>query len=263
MGFRWIERGKREEDVNPRGFDVNLRSGPQMREYEAIADRVARDRPRRVLDWGCGWGQMTDLLTRRGIDVEAFDVDPDLPEPTHRPLEVYPHLSALITPELRRLPYDDATFPAALSCGVLEHVVDPDASLEELRRVLEPGGTLYVYKLPNPHSYLEKVARRGGLYYHGKLEHDRLYTPRDARALLERHGYEVVELRRANLLPLGLPGRAATRAATRIWQLNRALGHVPGLNLVATNVQLVACTPSGRRGPQPRRPAVSAHSRTT
>lgn len=243
MGFRWIENDKREEDVNPRGLDVNVRSGPQMREYAAIADRVARDRPGRVLDWGCGWGQMTELLMDRGLEVEAFDVDPDLTAPARRPLEFYPHLSALITPELRRLPYDDASFDAALSCGVLEHVVDPSASLDELRRVLKPGGTLYVYKLPNPHSYLEKVARRAGLYYHGKLEHDRLYTPKEARDLLERHGYELVELRRSNLLPLGLPGRAAARAALRIWQLNQALSRVPGLNVLATNVELVARAP--------------------
>ena len=68
-----------------------------------------------------------------------------------------------------RLPFDDGAFDAVLSCGVLEHVEDPDASLEEIRRVLVPGGTFYVYKLPNRTSYLEAIARRAGLYYHGAL----------------------------------------------------------------------------------------------
>ena len=53
-------------------------------------------------------------------------------------------------------------FDAVLSCGVLEHVEDPDASLDEIRRVLQPGGTFYVYKLPNRASYLEAIARRLG-----------------------------------------------------------------------------------------------------
>ena len=63
---------------------------------------------------------------------------------------------------------------------MLEHVEDPDASLEEIRRVLVAGGTFYVYKLPNRTSYLEAIARRAGLYYHGELEHDRVYDVRSA-----------------------------------------------------------------------------------
>jgi ubiquinone/menaquinone biosynthesis C-methylase UbiE len=239
----WVADEAFGEDVNPRGIDVNIRSGPQMREYVAIADRIATDRPRRVLDWGCGWGQMTDLLSRRGVEVEAYDVNPEVAEPTRRPLEHFPPHTALVWGDERALPYEDASFDAALSCGVLEHVVDPDASLDELARVLEPGGTLYVYKLPNRLSYLERIAKIAGLYYHGRLENDRLYTPDVARALLERHGFEVAELRRANMLPLSISGRAAERASRRIWQLNRALAGVPGLNVLATNVELVARAP--------------------
>jgi 2-polyprenyl-3-methyl-5-hydroxy-6-metoxy-1,4-benzoquinol methylase len=57
--------------TRPRQVDVNLRSGPQMREYVAIADRVAGERPGRVLDWGCGHGQISHLLRQRGVDVVA------------------------------------------------------------------------------------------------------------------------------------------------------------------------------------------------
>jgi ubiquinone/menaquinone biosynthesis C-methylase UbiE len=243
MGFRWLSDNATETEVNPRGLDVNLRAGPQMREYMAIADRIAADRPGKVLDWGCGWGQLTDLMQKRGLEVESFDVDPDLDAETTRPLEQYPQITVRLSPELRSLPYPDDSFDAALSCGVLEHVIDPDASLEELRRVLRPGGTLYVYKLPNRFSYLEKIAKAAGLYYHGKLEHDRLYTPRVARELVARHGYEVVEVRRANMLPLALTGDLANRAARRIWQLSRLLARVPGLSVLATNVELVARAP--------------------
>jgi ubiquinone/menaquinone biosynthesis C-methylase UbiE len=227
-------------EVNPRGFDINVRSGPQSREYLAIADRIAADRPGRILDWGCGWGQVTNLLIDRGLEVEAFDYDPDVQAETTRALELFPHITERVSPDPRRLPYDDDSFDAALSCGVLEHVEDPDASLDELRRVLRPGGTLYVYKLPNRSSYLERIAKAAGLYYHGKLENDRVYTLAGARALVERHGYEVREARRSNMLPLTLTGSLATRAAGLIWQLNRALAAVPGLNVLSTNVELIA-----------------------
>ena len=124
------------------------------------------------------------------------------------------------------------------------HVRDPDGSLDELARVLRPGGTLYVYKLPNRFSYLEAIARRTGQYYHGQGDDDRLYTVPVARELLERHGYEVREIRYANMLPLTLPGRIAGTLAPVIWAANRLLARVPGLNRLATNVELVARIPS-------------------
>jgi ubiquinone/menaquinone biosynthesis C-methylase UbiE len=225
--------------ANPRGVDVNLRSGPQMAEYQAIVRRISADRPGRLLDWGCGWGQVTKLLQESGVDATAFDYRPGA-ESGIRPMERYPNLSVHFSPDPRRLPFEDESFDSVLSCGVLEHVVDPDASLEEIRRVLVPGGTFYVFKLPNRSSYLEALARRLGLYYHGALEHDRLYDRRAAAALLRRHGFAIVECRRMNMLPLTITSRLAARAAPAIWTINRALSAVPGLNLIATNVEVVA-----------------------
>jgi hypothetical protein len=124
--------------------------------------------------------------------------------------------------------------------GVLEHVGLPEESLDELHRVLRPGGLVYCYKLPNRSSYLEAIARRTGQYYHGQLEHDTLWTVPEARAAFERHRFAVLEIRRMNMLPLTLPGRAATRFAGAIYGANRALSRIPGLNALATNVELVA-----------------------
>jgi SAM-dependent methyltransferase len=218
-----------------------------MREYRAIVCRIKAELPRRILDWGCGYGQVSDLLWRAGLNVTPFDYRPDGEEGVWA-LERYPHLRAHVSRDPRRLPFADRAFDAVLSCGVLEHVADPDASLEEIRRVLEPGGVLYVYKLPNRASYLEAIARRAGLYYHGALEHDRVYDRRSAIELLRRHGFNVTSSRRMNLLPLTLTGRLAARAAGPIWAANSALSRVPGLNLFATNLELVARSSAPRSG---------------
>jgi SAM-dependent methyltransferase len=228
-----------------RGIDVNLRSAPQMLEYGAIVDRIAADAPGAILDWGCGLGQVSDMLLRAGLDVTSFDYRPDAPDAVVA-LERYPNVRAYLSSDPRALPYADDAFDAVLSCGVLEHVRDPGASLDELARVLRPGGVLYVYKLPNSASYLEWVARRLGprlgMYYHGAEPDDRLYTPASARDLLERHGYEVGELRLANMLPLTLDMAPLQRPRTAraVWAANRALARVPGLRRAATNVELVA-----------------------
>jgi ubiquinone/menaquinone biosynthesis C-methylase UbiE len=220
-------------------LDANLRSGPQMLQYRELARDLAGRRPGRVLDWGCGWGQVTALLREQGVQTVAFDYDADLGAPTIRPLERFPEIEAHVSPDPVRLPFDDEAFDTVLSCGVLEHVENPDASLDEIRRVLKPHGTFYVTNLPNRYSYTERIARLLGLYYHGQLPNDRVYTRRTARELLERHGFRVEELRLVHMLPLTLGGPARV-----IWNTSRTLERVPGLNLAATSLELVAV--SGR-----------------
>jgi ubiquinone/menaquinone biosynthesis C-methylase UbiE len=210
-----------------------------MREYAHIADEIAARRVGPVLDWGCGWGQVSHLLLERGVEVESFDYR-EGEQPRTVQLEAFPEITALISGDPVALPYPDDHFEAVLSCGVLEHVQYPQASLEELHRVLRPGGRLLVYKLPNRFSYLELLARPLGLYYHGRLAHDRVYDRRRAVDLLRRCGFRIDAFRRTNMLPLTLTGGFASRHAERIWQLNRSLARIPLLNLAATNVELEA-----------------------
>jgi 2-polyprenyl-6-hydroxyphenyl methylase/3-demethylubiquinone-9 3-methyltransferase len=213
-----------------------------MKEYAAIADRIASDRPTNVLDWGCGHGQMSSLLRERGVGTAAFDYRPDDGDGKLHRLEKYPEIEALWSDDGVTLPYESESFDAVLSCGVLEHVEDPDASLDELHRVLKPAGTLYVYKLPNRASWTEWIARRlrGRVFYHGMAPYDQLYHLNEASALLERHGFTVIEKRYANILPLLLPVSPGDRASATLWAVNRRLSGLPILRRLANNVDLVA-----------------------
>lgn len=210
-----------------------------MLQYRALARDLADRRPGRLLDWGCGWGQVTALLREEGVAAVAFDYRTDVEAPTTVKLERYPDIEAHVSPDPVRLPFDDGSFDTVLSCGVLEHVEDPEGSLAEIRRVLRSGGTFYVTNLPNRYSYTERIARLLGLYYHGRLPNDRVYTRRTARELLERHGFEIQELRLVHMLPLTLGGPARL-----IWTASRGLERIPGLNLAATSLEVVAV--SGR-----------------
>jgi len=232
-------------DANPRGVDVNIRSGPQMREYEHIADRIAAAHVGPVLDWGCGWGQITDLLRQRGVEVESFDYRED--EPPHViSLERFPEITAHVSGDPVALPFPDDHFATVLSCGVLEHVQFPERSLAELHRVLDRNGRLLIYKLPNRFSYLEAIARGLGLYYHGRLPHDRVYDQRRIFDLLPRYGFRIDSFRRTNMLPLTIGSTFAWRYSSQIWSANRWLGGIPLANLLATNLEVDATAIPGR-----------------
>ncbi|HEV7750783.1 MAG TPA: class I SAM-dependent methyltransferase [Baekduia sp.] len=225
--------------------DTHLRAPLQIRQYEEIADRVAAERHERVLDWGCGYGQITALLAARGVNVVSYEWREDAP-PTSAEvrMDAYPEFTVSVSSDPVKLPYPDDAFDAALSVGVLEHVQDPDGSLAELARVLKPGGRLYVFNLPNRTSWTERLARRIGAYYHGQLPFDQVYTQRSARERLQRHGYTVTDERMTGMLPQSVPVPIPPRAVGPLWRLNQLLARIPGLNRIATAVELTGHRPA-------------------
>ena len=221
--------------------DVNVRSPLQMREYAEIADEIARSKPSRVLDWGCGFGQLTALLHERGVPAVAMDYRHGEPGPPQRmALDLYPQIEATITTDPVEIPFDTNCFDAVVSVGVLEHVPHPTLSLAEIARVLRPSGALFVYKLPNRRSWIEAAAKRSGRYFHGKGPTDVVYTRSSARKLLTDAGFDIGDCRLANMLPLTSLGLRIPRAVGLCWRANRVLARVPVLNAVATNIECKA-----------------------
>lgn len=98
------------------------------------------------------------------------------------------------------LPFPDESFDAVLSSGTLEHVVDPDASLEEISRILRPNGWLIIYNLPNRYSWIEFIGRFRGTV------HERCYDLRQARRWIADHGFQVAFARHDNILPCTFKG---------------------------------------------------------
>lgn len=90
----------------------------------------------RVIDVGCGEGQVARRVTALGAQV--FGVDPTVAQITVAARRaggpVYARASA------DALPYRDESFDSAVMCLVLEHIVDFEPVMTEIARVLQPGG---------------------------------------------------------------------------------------------------------------------------
>ena len=112
-----------------------------------ILDRLAREFPGgAVLDVGCGTGVLTLALAERGFEVVAVDHSPEMLAIARRKAA-----EAGLSPRIRfeegdvtRLRFADDSFAGATAQGVLHHLADPAASLDEIKRVVRPGGFVFV-----------------------------------------------------------------------------------------------------------------------
>ena len=108
------------------------------RDPAAVAlDVVRRERPRRVLEVGCGTGGFAERLAGALPDatVVATDQSPRFVE-----LTAARGVEARVA-DVQELPFEDDSFDAVCAMWMLYHVPDLDRGLAELRRVLRPGGT--------------------------------------------------------------------------------------------------------------------------
>jgi SAM-dependent methyltransferase len=92
----------------------------------------------RVLDVGCGAGQVVGKLTEAGYEAHGVDVS----EPNIERARRFSDRCQCY--DGRRLPFDNGHFASVGALNVLEHVEEPEAFIAELVRVTAPGGRLVI-----------------------------------------------------------------------------------------------------------------------
>lgn len=109
--------------------------GPNPRDLALSA--LAEAEPRRVLDVGCGTGDLTEqLLERTGAEVVGVDPSPRMLELARR-REI-----PAVAGRAEALPFADSEFDAVLAAWVLYHCGDVDLAVTEIARVTGEGGRL-------------------------------------------------------------------------------------------------------------------------
>jgi ubiquinone/menaquinone biosynthesis C-methylase UbiE len=99
---------------------------------------------KKCLDVGCGGGRYSIAMSRLGAgQVVGCDVSDDGLADARMRAGGLPDVSFEKASALD-LPFDDGSFDFVFSSGVLHHTTDPDKGLDELTRVLRPGGKLYL-----------------------------------------------------------------------------------------------------------------------
>jgi SAM-dependent methyltransferase len=102
-----------------------------------LVDAVVAAAPSRVLEVGCGWGELAEWIAREtGAEVVAVDLSPRMVE-----LALERGVDASVA-DVQALPFADGTFDLVVAAWMLYHVPELDRGVAEIARVLRPGGTL-------------------------------------------------------------------------------------------------------------------------
>ena len=137
----------------------------------------------RILDVGCGRGVMLSALADRGFEVHGTDIS----ETAVRGSD--PRAEVRVVPQLADAQYPDAFFDVIVIWHVLEHLEDPRGTLQEIHRILRPGGRVVV-AVPNFSSF--QAVWTGSAWFHLDLPRHLFHFPLDAlRRLLAEVGFEV------------------------------------------------------------------------
>lgn len=107
--------------------------------YARYADTLRPEQAgARVLDVGCGVGQVVARLQEAGFEAHGVDVS----EPSIARARQF--CQRCMVYDGKRLPYPDAHFAAAGALNVLEHVEQAEEFIQDIVRVVEPGGKVVI-----------------------------------------------------------------------------------------------------------------------
>ena len=169
-----------------------------------LRHHLGGDRPRRVLDLGCGMGGFLEGLGELGDRVLPSDVDVEsLARCRER------GFAGGVVASGYELPYADGSFDLVCMFDAIEHITDDERAMREVARVLRPGGRVFVSVPAYQFLYAnnDRVA-----------QHERRYDRGMLRRVFEQAELEVERNTHTNvfLFPLILPTVLAIKLAEKV-----------------------------------------------
>jgi malonyl-CoA O-methyltransferase len=112
---------------------------PRIQHVQVILKFFGDLADKRVLDVGCGKGRFARVLRERNPDAEVWGLDISEEMLRYVPAGIHTRAGSMT-----ELPFADSTFDCAYATESLEHAVDYARAVDEICRVVKPGGKLVI-----------------------------------------------------------------------------------------------------------------------
>ena len=154
-------------EVGTPAFFAHIRPWMNPYKFPWIMERIEAEsallQGKRLLEIGCGMGYDSLEFLKRGVRVTATDLTPNAVRMTKKHFEIEGVTADDVrTANALALPFEDNTFDAVWSNGVLHATGDTPLAIREVYRVLKPGGRAIIshfYRKPSWMYLLNRVGR--------------------------------------------------------------------------------------------------------
>ena len=185
---------------NPKTYEQNAAFVPEL--GAGVLEWLPAQPGERILDLGCGDGQLTERIAAGGASVTAIDASPQMVAAARA------RGVAAVEGSAELLPYPNHVFDAVFSNAVLHWVREQDEMMKQVHRVLRPGGRFVAEMGGHGNIAAIRVALAAVLARHGFADlgdRGNYYPTAEAYTRrLQRHGFTVTRIDffpRPTLLP--------------------------------------------------------------
>lgn len=124
-------------------FDEHLK----LTEYQTTYQHLVKtyDKPRSLLEAGCGIGRWVIPLSKEGFDVTGIEIEQEAVDTLNQHFKA--DNLAVVQGDIFDMPFEDGTFDHVISLGVLEHFEDKAVqrkAIQEHMRVMKDDGRFLI-----------------------------------------------------------------------------------------------------------------------
>jgi ubiquinone/menaquinone biosynthesis C-methylase UbiE len=215
LGFQYVT----DRSIQPGTPEFFAHIRPWMNPYKFpwIMDRIDNEakilKGKHLLEIGCGMGYDSLEFLKRGVRVTATDLTPNAVTITLEHFECEGVKAEEVrTANALDLPFEDNTFDAVWSNGVLHATGDTCRAIAEARRVLKPGGRAIIshfYRKPSWMYLLHKLGRENIEYKEEDPPVNEFYTEEEIIEFFKGYRVEKAVQEHYRLLPARRSGLKA------------------------------------------------------
>ncbi|MDO4275391.1 MAG: class I SAM-dependent methyltransferase [Eubacteriales bacterium] len=162
--------------------------------YREILDRADRIPAEKILDLGCGNGNVIALLKeRKKARYYGVDISEEMVKEAQKRLG---ETAAVMVGDAENLPFDNDFFDLIICNASFHHYPDHQKAVEEMKRVLRPGGTIILGDPTVPGKILVRILNF--IIKYSNSGDAKIWCKKEITRLFQNNGFQIENWKKIN-----------------------------------------------------------------